>query len=142
MNKELTLEHLSGYLPYGLKAEMLDYKSDYVGRQYDVIIGVHQWSKNGDWCLLTDGGSKPSFNHIKPILRPLSDLTKEIEVGGNLIKPIDELSGALSSFNDYQSVIKHKLIMYNDIQVLLKYHFDIHNLIEQGLGIDINTLND
>ena len=60
MNKELTLEHLSGYLPYVLKAEMLDYKSDYVGRQYDIIIGVHQWSKNGDWCLLTDGGSKPS----------------------------------------------------------------------------------
>ena len=142
MNKELTLEHLSGYLPYGLKAEMLDYKSDYVGRQYDVIIGVHQWSKNGDWCLLTEGGSKPSFNHIKPILRPLSDLTKEIEVGGNLIKPIDELSGALSALKNYELMIKHKLIMCNDMQILLKYHFDIHNLIEQGQAIDINTLND
>ena len=32
--------------------------------------------------------------------------------------------------------------MCNDMQILLKYHFDIHNLIEQGQAIDINTLND
>lgn len=184
MNKELTLEHLSGYLPYGLKAEMLDYKSDYVGRQYDVIIGVHQWSKNGDWCLLTDGGSKPSFNHIKPILRPLTDLTKEIEVNGEKFVPIIELAkisekrfsklieceenesgyfvGFIGTdeqrfsfvyFHKTKSFLLHSSIttsignsVYpaNQLEMfnkLYEWHFDIHNLIEQGLAIDYNTLN-
>jgi hypothetical protein len=142
MVEELTLKHLSGYLPYGLKAEMLDYKSDYVGRQYDVIIGVHQWSKNGDWCLLTDGGSKPSFNHIKPILRPLSDLTKEIEVDGEKFVPIEKME-QMGWFNrDCLNAYTILNIPYAMVQILLSWYFDIHNLIEQGLAIDYNTLND
>ena len=61
-------------------------------------------------------------------------------MNGERFVPIDKLSGALSSLNGYESMIKHRLIMYDDIQVLLKYHFDIHNLIEQGLAIDINKI--
>jgi hypothetical protein len=90
MNK-LTIEHLAAYLPYGVKAEMLDYRRDYVGLKYDTIIGIHQWSKKGDWCVLTNGGSKPDLLHIKPILRSLSDLTTEIEHKGEKFVPMEEL---------------------------------------------------
>jgi hypothetical protein len=76
MKEQLELKEIVGYLPYGVKAEILDYKSDYVGRQYDKIIGLKEWSKEGDWCLLTDGGSKPSLNRVKPILFPISSLTQ------------------------------------------------------------------
>jgi hypothetical protein len=90
--KLLELNHLTPYLPYGLKAEMLNYKSDYVGKQYDEIIGLHEWSKNKDWCCLTGGGSKPSLDDIKPILRPLSQLITEIEHNGEKFVPMVELA--------------------------------------------------
>lgn len=82
MTKQEKIEIFANYLPYGVKAEMIDYKTDYVGRKYDEIIGIHEWSKNKDWCLLTDGGSKPSLDRVKLILHPLSDLTNPIKVDG------------------------------------------------------------
>jgi hypothetical protein len=100
--EKLKLKEIISYLPYGLKAEMLDYKCDYVGRQYDEIKGIHQWSKNGDWCFLTDGGSKPALDRIKPILFPLSSLTEFREDLGFV--PMVELL-AISS-NNFRSITK------------------------------------
>ena len=166
----LELKHLAPYLPYGLKAEMLDYEMDYVGRKYDEIIGVHQWSKNKDWCLLTDGGSKPSFDRIKPILRPLSDLVKIIKVYGKAFIPIMVVFGG-ENYREYNYTIDlserpilgkrieisvedlgspcvtfflnnvlNNLLTYHNWQLLLEWHFDVFGLIEQGIAIDINTL--
>ncbi|MFT6443497.1 MAG: hypothetical protein ACJASM_003058, partial [Salibacteraceae bacterium] len=33
-------------------------------------------------------------------------------------------------------------IYYNEVQFLLENHFDVFGLIDQGLAIDKNTLND
>lgn len=133
---KLTLEHLAGYLPYGLAIEILDYKRDYVGIHYSKVNG-HYFI--GDELYLTyEGGSTgKSMQSCKPILRPLSDLTKEIEVGGEKIVPQDELGlyclDGLSPFG-----IKYLRVGVCDL--LLKWHFDIHGLLEQNLAIDINTL--
>jgi hypothetical protein len=82
----------------------------------------------------------------KPILRPLSDLTKEIEVNGERFVPIVELSYyANEQTNKGKVGLEWGIVNtfpYLDIQKLLSWHFDIYNLIEQGLAIDINTLND
>lgn len=144
---KLELKHLTPYLPYGLKAEMINYKKDYVGKQYDKIIGIHGWSKNKDWCCLTDGGSKPSLNDIKPILRPLSDLTNDIEVNGEKFVPIVNLNtqGYNMDFDDeftFEDFIKSNILnnSYGFIDSLIKWHFDVFGLIENGLAIDINTL--
>jgi hypothetical protein len=141
---ELELKHLAGYLPYGLKAEMLDYKNDYVNKKYDEIIGVHQWSKNKDWCLLTDGGSKPSLERIKPILRNLSDLTKEIEVNGEKFVPSIEYNHL--RFEEISTIKAGDramgFIQVREQEILYQLHFDIHGLIENNLAIDMNTLNE
>ena len=137
---KLELKHLAPYLPYGLKAKMLDCKIDYVGKQFDEIIGVHQWSKDGDWCLLTEGGSKPSLDRIKPILRNLSDLTKEIEHNGEKFVPIDRLT----CWFDFTYLDTHSLYIheypYNVVEKLFEWKFDYFDLIPNGLAIDINTL--
>lgn len=149
---KLELKHLAPYLPYGLKAEMLAYEKDYVGKQYDEIIGLHEWSKNKDWVCLTAGGSKPSFDTIKPILRPLSDLTKEIEVNGEKFVPYDYFYD--DSENDWfdgnvwmnymfeGNIEKSDIdfIPYYIIQKLFEWHFDVFELIENRLAVDINTI--
>ena len=70
---------------------------------------------------------------IKPILRPLSDLTKEIDVNGEkhqmwLLVPHG------NSINDVFSW------QYKNIKTLFEWHFDVFGLIENGLAIDINSL--
>ena len=155
---KLEINHLAPYLPYGLKAEIIDYKSDYVGRKYDEIIGIHQWSKNKDWCLLTDGGSKPSLEKIKPILRPLSALETNMEDGHEYIELLNAMYGdSVTDFNFIGNrLIEHtskdkgvtfdrieytnRTMPYYIMEFLFQHHFDIFELIPQGLAIAYNDL--
>ena len=80
-------------------------------------------------------------NH-KPIIHPLSDLTKEIEHNGERFVPIKlfsredqkdiEIAMIESSFIE--------LLSFYIIQKLIEWHFDIAGLIEKGEAIDVNTL--
>jgi len=92
------------------------------------------------------------FDDIKIIVRPLSDLTKEIEVNGEMFVPIEKLKerdSDIEFLGFYQStfafIIDEKAvgimaIPYYIIQQLIEWHFDIFNLIEKGLAVDINTI--
>lgn len=152
---KLTLEHLAGYLPYGLKG--VDY---FQGHTLIRDITVNNVMS------IVDGDTK-----LKPILRPLSDLTKEIEVNGEKFVPMKRLKNGGTDLNEYRFIEwkgysaidneEHETCycpetmsfyqfymgdsrmcsnQYEKMQLLLSWHFDIHGLIDQGLAIDINTL--
>jgi len=114
MENTLTLEHVSAYLPYGLKIK----------------------TKKGIETLERVSLKNQIYN-FKPILRPLSDLTKEIEHNGVKFVTKDfihytypsEMIGLNPATWSYRVLIK-----------LFELHFDIFNLIPQNLAIDINTL--
>lgn len=134
-------EHACAYLPNKVVAKIMDFKSDYVGREFDVLIGIEQWSKDEKhWCVITAGGARPSLDRVKPILRPLSDLTKEITNDGETFVPIEQIDG--------WDTVAAKLITKGNInnapywvvQNLLSWRFDVFNLIESGEAIDVNTL--
>ena len=114
----LQLEHLCGYLPYGLK-----YLTD-----------------NGTWVLdsLEKGGwichgrkamyvEKHNLQSIKPLVIPLSELTRELvnnEMPEQLIR--------ICKTNQ-----KHILTYgYQTICILMKYHFDVFGLLEKGLAVN------
>jgi len=108
--KELKLEHLCGYLPYGLK---IRYQSDNSTRE----------------LLLLDT-SREDYSHIfKPILRPLSDFNNS---------DADDEIYAIKGHYISLTLNEPLQLLYDEVQVLLKHHFDIHGLIEAGLAIDIN----
>ena len=66
---KLELKHLAPYLPYGLKYVKYSYNNSPI--RHDIMQGV---STNGIYAC---GDITPlSFKNCKPILRPLSDLTK------------------------------------------------------------------
>jgi hypothetical protein len=89
----LTIEQLIPYVPFDLTVEVLDYKSDYVGRRYDKVVGIHQWDKSGNlWSVLTCGGAKPSVDRVRPALYPFEFLVKEIEHQGRKFVPMYELA--------------------------------------------------
>jgi len=168
---KLQLNHLSGYLPYGLEMQTpKNYNFD--GHRYfeDTVMKVEGLNQN---YVKFEGlpGYHP-IDNFKPILRPLSDLTKEIEHEGERIVPISELLKLYYHkwFNDkkgsryeiiecdtegyprawvkFQATLSIQINPSNItkeeywvVQKLLSYHFDIHSLIPAGLAVDINTLN-
>lgn len=73
------------------------------------------------------------LDEVKPILRPLSDLTKEIELNGEKFVPIQETDIDIPFTSDLLF-----LVTYGDVQKLLEWHFDVFGLIENNLAIDIN----
>lgn len=146
---KIEVHQIMPYLPYKLKAIILDYKSDYVGNEIDEIAGIEQWDKSGTkWSLFTIGGSKPSIDRIKPIIRPftLNDIydyfSDKLEAD---ISPYTFISEEfLHEFSiDFDEIFESKtewlpVGLYN---LLIKHHFDIFGWIEKGLAVDINGLN-
>lgn len=84
----------------------------------------------------------------KPILRPLSDLTKEIEHKGERFVPIKEIQKR----NDFIHILNGSFVIGAQsiygldelptwvTQLLISWHFDIADLISEGEAIDVNTL--
>jgi hypothetical protein len=129
--EKLELKHLAPYLPYAL---MLQEKARPRFQNGDYIFSVEKWvgrdiarpfvKRHGVvWC--------------KPILRPLSDLNKTIEINGTKFHPKGQIRVLTSyKFADFEL----KDMQYGIIQLLFQWHFDVFGLIEKGLAIDINTL--
>ena len=131
---KLELKHLAPYLPYGLKSA-------------DVCVAQYGLTKPLISDIVPINVTKfiDNSTNAKPILRPLSDLNKEIIINGEnhqmwlLINGQKALeNGEIENMNGYKYSILE--LSYSKIQALLKFHIDIFGLIPQGLAVDINTL--
>jgi hypothetical protein len=130
MKTEIKLEEIVGYLPYGLK--YLD--NENIVTELKCVDNDIQYVNFG-W------GNAKELKQIKPILRNFSDLTKEIEVNGEMFVPIEKLHISFDNFEFWHLLgINDKYLSMFDLKLLYQWHFDIHNLIERGLAEDINTL--
>jgi hypothetical protein len=155
---KLELKHLSGYLPYGLNIKILNYQCDYVGIEYSEITGYY-FIGSSLHVNYKGGSTGKSIDIFRPILRPLSDLTKEIEVSGEKFVPNYILNNSFRAGS--KDLMPYKYTGYNlelnietenysqtidlfdgflIVQKLLEWHFDIYGLIDAELAIDINTL--
>ena len=84
---KLELKHIAPYLPYGLKMKFTS--TNEVDKLSNEDIVILKQIDEGGICV---NGYKTNNKSYKPILRPLSDLTKEIEVNGEKFVPIVELA--------------------------------------------------
>lgn len=214
---KLELKHLAPYLPYGLKMiSTCDLHEDYedIADDYSELLNKGNVFElylittesidfyDGDcddFAVKSERIRLSNAGCFKPILRPISDLTKEIEVNGEKFVPIIALYRLSNEYNynnelDYEFIdswgakgnilkvfsnrekdeyiefiycggsfrkdaryskgsyhfgmylphaIRCDRRIYNQHklhQKLLEWHFDVFGLIEQGLAIDINTI--
>lgn len=126
---KLEIKHLAPYLPYGLK---MNY-----GIHCPVLCGLN--NTDSIWLKYIDGYTREQhIGDYKPILRPLSDLTKPITHDGETFVP------KLWLYHNYigeQMGLNPATWSYRVIQKLIEWHFDVFGLIDAGLAININTLN-
>ena len=104
----MELKHIAPYLPYGLKISV-----DIYGQKSE--IGILYGANNKQLELLEIRETiTESFNYefCKPILRSLSDLTKEIEHNGERFVPIEWLRKEYTGFyfeSNPELMIKSKI---------------------------------
>lgn len=147
---KITLVHLSPYLPHKIDFACIDPES---GEWTD--NGVREINFSNETILV--GNFEYDFSDIggpelKPILRPLSDIDREIEVNGNKFIPLEELNAKfgyeiqrLTLFSNaglgwicegmgYNFTVPMK-DMVEPIQKLYEWHFDVFDLHARGLCI-------
>lgn len=149
--EQLELKHLAPYSPYKVQV--------YGSSEIWELFGIDRVSNGEIFVNLYSAPSnyyrEASMYEHSLLLRPLSDLKKEIEVNGEKFIPIDRINKE-STISEYY--VKHTSIgivllanhrpgynvlsPLNPIYKLLEWHFDINGLIEKGLAIDINSLNE
>lgn len=141
MIQKLELKHVAPYLPYDLECKVMgEFMED---TEFDdnpipkifILIGLMKHSR----ASLSYKRIKDVFDlcDVFPLLRPLSDLTKEIEVNGEKFVPMEVLK------RDYIGECMHTNLATWSHRVVCKlheWHFDTFGLIDSGLAIDINTL--
>lgn len=131
------LKHLAPYLPFAIKVYIfddIDSEKKYLQKYPNGPSRREVTIENFDRLLF---GEK-----YKPILHPLSDLTREIEHNGEKFVPNKKIQWLFDEYFDYSEYILNGKLCFNKMEKLLEWHFDIFGLIEQKLAIDINTLNE
>jgi hypothetical protein len=135
MKLELKKEEIIPYLPYDLKVmDLYDNKERvFAGYSFNhtepVKISVY---KN----LLSTGRL---LSEVKPILRPLSDLTIDEEFYSSFFTTFSDEDN-VGYICESKSDVSNQGLSYSCILFLIENHFDVFGLIEKGLAIDINTI--
>jgi hypothetical protein len=135
---KLEIKHLAPYFPYGLKLNLT--RPLFKCNNVSIIKCDFRYSKTTKEQYLCLDNVTYGYHDIIPILRPLSDLTKEIEHNGEKFVPIEYL------YNNYTPITKSVKGMYMDlqspldhrfdvVQKLIEWHFDVFGLIEAGLAV-------
>lgn len=153
---KLELKHLAHYLPHGLRIEHPTMMSG--NRKISEMRNLGQTSIEISHRIYVQ------ISSCKPLLRPLSYLTKEIEIDGKKFVPMEYFFEFENPNNKipkrmkyyYEEVPNRISISHNAssrstevlfsemganpywiIQKLFEWHFDVFGLIDQGLALPL-----
>lgn len=160
MNNQELLECIAPYLPYDVKGVFL-----FNGKKEGQIVNK---SKTLDLRTVAFYIENSDHIYFKPILRPVSDLTKPCLEGGkvpieelvkmlfegsNVVKTNNERIECLFEVKGERSTIRFNTLhlgfnlypsdifdQFKAMQFMYKHHFDVFGLIVEGYAIDINTI--
>jgi hypothetical protein len=160
--EKLELRHLVGYLPYGIKGLLsrkgrLNQDDDYPNHrvhEIGIIKNISFWDSEITGQLHVSETYSFDFSEIDEVdilLRPLSDLTKEIEHNGERFVPADIICPKIEYKTEFdrqvaigslqlQGSIGFSCTYFVIVQKLTSWHFDLFGLIDSGLAVDINTV--
>lgn len=160
--EQLQINHIAPYLPYGLKCQ--------------IDLGQNEIIVTDSWGLKTGSDYPASYynegeryglmmSQIKPLLRPLSDLYKEIEGKVGIVEIfrmfgiyhenirvtncglkyddgaewlLFDWSYSAQSFIDSDGGI---YLNMESLTYLFQHHYDVFGLIDKGLAIDLNSIS-
>jgi hypothetical protein len=146
---ELEIKNLACYLPYGIPAKLsekgiFNQDDEFPNprtKELGVIKNISFWHPEITGQLHISDTYSFDFDEIDEIdivLRPISNLTKEIEVNGEKFVPIDWIK---KNYIGETMGVNIATWSHRAVQKLAEWHIDFQGLIPAGLAIDINTIN-
>ena len=131
----IDLKHIAPYLPYGLK---ITFEGDDCTHE---VVGLSIASKGVELISPFGDYGRADIEDCKLILRPLSDLTKEIEHNGERFIPIMRIFGGDTYDHDYKYEISivEKPIVGKRIEISVKglgspvISFSVSNILNNPL---------
>lgn len=134
----IEIKHLSPYIPYNINGI------------YNLTDVVSSYKNETRIKVLTSDSCTFFLLYCKPILRPMSDLIpiEDDEINDMvLIKLVNETAQHCDAYDEWRDSYfdnpePERILQapYEVFEELLKQHFYVFGLIEKGLAIDINTL--
>ena len=125
--ERLTIKELAPYLPYDLRMK---------GRNTEYPL---------EGCYLDEWFNWGEITEDKPLLRPLSSLTEEIEHNRERLVPYELLRDMelkdMRLHSDGCLTVNHRNIQnceYWRMEKLFEWHFDVFGLIDRGLALSID----
>ena len=130
---KIEIEHLAPYLPYGLKGIIRLREDSGLPIDDEGVVNI-------TWFEVAYLDSE--YDEFKPILRPLSDLTKSELIELRFDENNDTLLWSANNVESYKDFIQfyETDLTYSVLVWAYKKHLDVFGLIEKGLAIDINTI--
>jgi len=144
---KLGIKHLAPYLPYELKVNLT--RRLFERENVDLMGSMIAYNGTTKEHWIMESNVTYGLFDVKPILRPLSYLTKEIEHNGEKFVPIEWFEEKYYTLDLHKQCLRlleedgENWINQSDymlVQHLIEWHFDIFGLIENKLAIDINTI--
>lgn len=139
---KLEPKHLASYLPYKLKVyhktfnEHSETTKSIIEELTTISYECASFANSMDYYF---EDIEDNECDIKPILFPLSSLTKEITINGKKIKIIDKIE-ILTDKNHFEYILRfldvdsYEILPYWVMELLFSYKIDIFGLIELGLA--------
>ena len=132
----LTLEHLSMAMTYNYSLQYFDDERELLHNDCKIV------ELREDEMTIANGEYQydVNFDDIKLIVRPLIDLEKEIDFNGSKFFPMKELQWLYEEWFEVDKYIVNGLLDFRRTKNLLKWNFDIYNLIKKELAISIHDV--
>lgn len=149
MENKLELKDIAPYLPHSLGVKILNHLNDYTGKEFSEINGYYFIGKSLH-ITYNGGNTGKSISEFKPLLRPMSDLTKEITHNGETFVPLHRILEAycfdLPKMDEKEILsFRESLIevdmSYKTVQMLCEWHIDFRDLIGRGVAINLHTID-
>lgn len=128
--KELLYKALPSYLPYKLQCQVVD-------QGVTTISTLDAVYASGECCFHGLVESEHGFEDIKPILKPLSMITEEIEHNGERFVPYQKLNISKSSIENFidDDIYIMQWVNYEQGEKLIEWHFDVFDLHSKNLCV-------
>ena len=124
----IELKHLAAHLPWGVKGISSQWQSN----EIQTLTGVYSF------CDVLTDKDEYCMEYFKPILHPLTSLTKPITHKGEIFVPIEKLKEIYPNIDNARYLLKNdywltknladSIIEYCIIEKLLEWHFNVFNL--------------
>jgi hypothetical protein len=125
--KTLELKHLSAYLPYNIEIE---HPTMFSGKkEISELRSLNERSVEIEHRMYVE------ISSCKPLLRPLSQLTQEIDYNEERFVPMDRIKRMYPS-DTFSSTSNIAQWSYRIVEKLLSWHFDLFGLLENNLAIE------